>query len=169
MGKHKMVLGLSAAFVLVLAVLGLRYLNEGPSVKSLEADDTATRSANDHHLHPQQLGVAAQGNTSGKGVNGSHDQKLDATAGGDQPRHIDMLSDEMKQSIRGQLLQHGPKKTFTKPDGTVVLPASGRATQVSVAVQMPDGSIQIREYTELPEGQAASTPRPVYKVSTDPR
>ena len=155
MGKHKMVLGLSAAFVLVLAVLGLRHLNEGPSVKSLESDDTATRSANDHHLHPQQLGVAAQGNTSGKGVNGSHDhahdQKLDATADADQPRHIDMLSDEMKQAIKDKLLLHGPMAVIRHPDGRIELPSNGRFTQMPVAVEMPDGSIQIKEYSTLPD------------------
>jgi cytoskeletal protein RodZ len=67
------------------------------------------------------------------------------------PRHQDMLSEEMKQAIRDQLFQHGPKRTILQPDGTVIMPSEGRFTQVPVAVQMPDGTIQIKEYSELPE------------------
>lgn len=81
----------------------------------------------------------------------------------EMPRHQDMLSEEMKQAIRDQLILHGPKETFEKPDGTVVLPSEGRSTQVTVAVQMPDGTIQIREYSELPEDS-----KPSYKVSSKP-
>ena len=79
------------------------------------------------------------------------------------PRHQDMLSEEMKQAIRDDLILHGPGKTFEKPDGTVVLPSGGRSTQVSVAVQMPDGTIQIREYSELPKDT-----KPKYTVSPQP-
>jgi hypothetical protein len=79
------------------------------------------------------------------------------------PRHQDMLNEEMKQAIRDDLILHGPQETFEKPDGTVVLPSSGRSTQVSVAVQMPDGSIQIREYSELPKDS-----KPVYTVAPQP-
>lgn len=67
------------------------------------------------------------------------------------PRHQDQLSEEMKQSIRDQLFQHGPKRTIERPDGTVIMPSDGRFTQVPVAVQMPDGTIQIKEYSELPK------------------
>jgi hypothetical protein len=67
------------------------------------------------------------------------------------PRHQDMLSDEMKQAIRDQLFQHGPKRIIKQPNGTVLMPSDGRFTQVPVAVQMPDGTIQIKEYSELPK------------------
>ena len=67
------------------------------------------------------------------------------------PRHQDMLSEEMKQAIRDQLFQHGPKHAIIQSDGTVIMPSNGRFTQVPVAVQMPDGTIQIKEYSELPE------------------
>jgi hypothetical protein len=73
------------------------------------------------------------------------------TAADKVPRHQDMLSEEMKQGIRDQLFQHGEKRTITKPDGTVIMPSDGRFTQVPVAVEMPDGTIQIKEYSELPE------------------
>ena len=66
-------------------------------------------------------------------------------------RHIDMLSEEMKQSIRDKLFHHGPKETITRDDGTIILPANGRFTQMPVAVQMPDGTIKIQEYSVLPK------------------
>lgn len=73
-------------------------------------------------------------------------------AGGEEDvRHQDMLSEEMKQAIRDQLFQHGDKRTITRPDGTVIMSSDGRFTQVPVAVEMPDGSIQIKEYSELPK------------------
>lgn len=94
----------------------------------------------------------------------NHGQADEHQAEGDKmPRHQDMLSEEMKQAIRNQLILHGPKKTFEKNDGTVVFPSGGRSTQVTVAVQMPDGTIQIREYSELPEDS-----KPIYKVSDTP-
>ena len=66
-------------------------------------------------------------------------------------RHIDMLSEEMKQSIRDKLFHHGPKDTIERDDGVIILPANGRFTQMPVAVQMPDGSIKIQEYSVLPK------------------
>lgn len=66
-------------------------------------------------------------------------------------RHIDMLSEEMKQSIRDKLFHHGPKETIERDDGVIILPANGRFTQMPVAVQMPDGSIKIQEYSVLPK------------------
>lgn len=86
-------------------------------------------------------------------------------AGSDEEvvRHQDMLSEEMKQAIRDKLISHGSGETFTGADGTVVLPSAGRSTQVSVAVQMPDGTIEIREYSELPKST-----KPLYKVSSQP-
>jgi len=68
-----------------------------------------------------------------------------------EKRHIDMLSDEMKQSIRDKLFHHGPKEIIERDDGTIILPSNGRYTQMPVAVEMPDGSIKIQEYSVLPE------------------
>lgn len=65
--------------------------------------------------------------------------------------HFDQLTPEMKQALKDSLLLENDTETFTKDDGTVVLPANRRSTQVSVAVQMPDGTIQIREYSNIPK------------------
>lgn len=65
--------------------------------------------------------------------------------------HYEQLSPEVKQALKNSLLLENDTETFTKDDGTVVLPVNGRATQVTVAVQMPDGSIQIKEYSNIPK------------------
>lgn len=65
--------------------------------------------------------------------------------------HFDQLSPSVKKALKNSLLLENDTKTFTNPDGGVVLPTQGRSTQVTVAVQMPDGSIQIREYSNLPK------------------
>jgi len=65
--------------------------------------------------------------------------------------HFDQLTPEMKQALKNRLLLEGPMKTIQRPDGSVALPSNGRFTQMPVAVQMPDGSIQIREYSQLPK------------------
>jgi len=66
-------------------------------------------------------------------------------------RHIDMLSEEMKQSIRDKLFFHGPMDTQQLENGVTIMPANGRFIQMPVAVQMPDGSIKIQEYSVLPK------------------
>ena len=66
------------------------------------------------------------------------------------PRHQDMLTEEMKQGIRDQLLFHGPMETIENADGSVELQSNGRFTQMPVAVKMPNGTIQIKEYSKLP-------------------
>ncbi len=65
--------------------------------------------------------------------------------------HFDQLTPEMQQAVKDSLLLEGPMKTHKRPDGTIVLPSNGRFTQMPVAVQMPDGSIQIREYSVVPK------------------
>jgi len=66
-------------------------------------------------------------------------------------RHMDMLSEEMKQSIRDKLFFHGPMDTQQLENGVTIMPANGRFIQMPVAVQMPDGSIKIQEYSVLPK------------------
>lgn len=65
--------------------------------------------------------------------------------------HFDQLSPEMQQAVKDSLLLEGPMETHTRPDGTIVLPSNGRFTQMPVAVEMPDGTIQIREYSVVPK------------------
>ncbi len=68
-----------------------------------------------------------------------------------EPRHVDLLSEEMKKSIRDKLLHHGPKEVIMNKDGSFDMPSIGRFTQMPVAVQMPDGSIKIQKYSVLPK------------------
>jgi hypothetical protein len=63
------------------------------------------------------------------------------------------LTPEMKEALRKVLFQHGPKTTITHPDGTIELPMNGRYTQMPVAIQKPDGTIEIREYSVVPENK----------------
>lgn len=78
-------------------------------------------------------------------------KKAGGTAMDKMPRHQDMLSEEMKQAIRDKLFFHGPKEIIEHPDGRIELPSNGRFTQIPVAVKMPDGTIQIKEYSSFPE------------------
>ncbi len=66
-------------------------------------------------------------------------------------KHIDMLTPEMRQAIKDKLFHHGPKTVIYHDDGRISLPANGRYTQMPVAVQMPDGTIKIQEYSVLPD------------------
>lgn len=65
--------------------------------------------------------------------------------------HLDQLSPEMRQAIRDKLLLNGPMETIEHPDGTIELPSNGRFTQMPVAVRMPDGTLEVREYSQIPE------------------
>jgi len=65
-------------------------------------------------------------------------------------KHVDMLSPEMRQALRDKLIHHGPKTVIYHDNGMISLPANGRFTQMPVAVEMPDGTIKIQEYSVLP-------------------
>lgn len=65
--------------------------------------------------------------------------------------HLEAMTPEFKQSVREMLLLHGDMETIERPDGSLILPSRGRTTQMPIAVQMPDGSIVIKEYSEIPE------------------
>jgi len=67
--------------------------------------------------------------------------------------HYDQLSPEMQKALKDSLLLEGPKETYIRPDGSIVLPSNGRFTQMPVAVQMPDGTIKIQEYSNIPKPQ----------------
>ncbi|MFT6153992.1 MAG: hypothetical protein ACJA1X_001338 [Bermanella sp.] len=67
--------------------------------------------------------------------------------------HLDQISPEMKEKIRNKLLFHAPIETIQKDDGLVLMNPNGRFTQMPVAVQMPDGSIVVKEYSYIPEGE----------------
>lgn len=147
--------------VIALVILSSRFSEEGivsqPSTNEAVVNNSSAMTAGNKASEELTVNDA-------KHPEHNHGQADEHQAEGDKmPRHQDMLSEEMKQAIRDQLILHGPKKTFEKNDGTVVFPSGGRSTQVTVAVQMPDGTIQIREYSELPEDS-----KPIYKVSDTP-
>lgn len=68
--------------------------------------------------------------------------------------HYDQLTPEMQQALKDQLLLENTTETIEGNKGAIIIPSSGRFTQMPVAVQMPDGSIQIREYSSIPKPQA---------------
>jgi hypothetical protein len=57
----------------------------------------------------------------------------------------------MNQSLMETLLFTAPIDTVERPDGSVIMNTNGRVTHMPVAVQMPDGSIQIKEYSYIPD------------------
>jgi hypothetical protein len=65
--------------------------------------------------------------------------------------HLDQISPEMREKIRAKLLFHAPIDTIKGDDGFVLMNPNGRYTQMPVAVQMPDGSITVKEYSYIPE------------------
>jgi hypothetical protein len=65
--------------------------------------------------------------------------------------HLDQLSPEMKDALRKKLLFNAPIETIERPDGSVIMKTNGRVTHMPVAVQMPDGTIKIKEYSYIPE------------------
>lgn len=67
--------------------------------------------------------------------------------------HLNQLSPEIKQAIKEKLYHHNPKEAITDSSGGTLVPFNGKYTQMPVAVEMPDGSIQIREYSVIPESQ----------------
>ncbi len=72
--------------------------------------------------------------------------------------HFDQMTPGMQQALKDSLLLEGPKETYTRADGSVVLPSNGRFTQMPVAVQMPDGTIKIQEYSNIPKPILKLTP-----------
>jgi hypothetical protein len=65
--------------------------------------------------------------------------------------HLDQISPDMKEKIKSKLLFHAPIETIQRADGSVLMNPNGRSAQMPVAVQMPDGSIVVKEYSYIPE------------------
>lgn len=99
-------------------------------------------------------GAAKQAATQNTQAN-SATSAVDATASTQAAEADDTpeLSPEMKESLRKMLFQHGPKTTIQHPDGRIEMPMNGRYTQMPVAIQKPDGTIVIREYSVVPENK----------------
>ncbi|MGK0446111.1 MAG: hypothetical protein ACJA1U_003063 [Bermanella sp.] len=103
--------------------------------------DNALQHSHDEHDH-SSASAAKQHANLGEGKTGNP--------------HFDQLSPEMQQAVKDSLLLEGPMETHTRADGVIVLPANGRFTQMPVAVEMPDGSIEIREYSVVPKASSSS-------------
>lgn len=130
-----------ALLVLLLMAVALVFNNTG--------DESELPVQTDHDLHDH-----ASHSVESSTVESNHadDSSNDDSSNNDaMPRHQDMLTEEMKQAIRDKLFFHGPKEVIKHPDGRIELPSNGRFTQMPVAVKMPDGTIQIKEYSSLPE------------------
>ncbi len=68
-----------------------------------------------------------------------------------QMGHLDRLPEDVKQGIRDKLILHGPMKEVLRADGLSEVRANGRFMHMPVSVQMPDGSIVTKEYSEIPK------------------
>jgi hypothetical protein len=155
--KHKLAAGNFKA-PLVLAVLALLMIsmvliiNRSDNEHNEQARKTEPPMQDEHesHNHMSHSAVSDKGDEHTHMANDT-DNTTDTDNNSTTPRHQDMLTEEMKEAIRGKLLFHGPMEVIEHPDGRIELPSNGRFTQMPVAVKMPDGTIQIKEYSSLPE------------------
>ncbi len=136
MNKWYVILGVTAIVALIfLFKAGPSVINSNQMVKpSPQANQSKPSAQSQNNKVPSQAYIEANPAVKSSGN-----------------AHLDQLSPEMKQSIRDTLLLHGPMEVIHNSDGSFELPSNGRFTQMPVAVQMPDGSIQIKEYSFIPE------------------
>lgn len=140
--------------LLILSLLIAGYFYQQPSL--VGGSSSSKPSGSSLHDHAGSLGHDGHHHDS------AHPPASDAQ--GEIPEgktgnpHFDQLSPEMQQAVKDSLLLEGPMKTNQRPDGAIELPANGRFTQMPVAVEMPDGSIQIREYTVTPKAKTKTEP-----------
>jgi hypothetical protein len=131
--QPKLLIGLGLLIVLLVTVSGWFY-----------------GSVNTADQQPRTI-QQAQETEHAEGISHKTPSQSQDVSGNRATSHEDRLSQEMKQAIRDKLLFHGPVEVIKHPDGSIELPSNGRFTQMPVAVEMPDGSIQIKEYSVLPE------------------
>ncbi|MFT7110039.1 MAG: hypothetical protein ACI843_001707 [Psychrobacter glaciei] len=81
----------------------------------------------------------------------SKDAKPQLSTDQSSASHLDQISPEMREQIKSKLLFHAPIETIQRADGSVLMNPNGRSAQMPVAVQMPDGSIVVKEYSFIPE------------------
>ncbi len=138
-----------ALLVLLLMAVALVFNNTG--------DESELPVQTDHDLHDHASYSDESSTDESNQVDdhahmaGDADNADDSSNDDAMPRHQDMLTEDMKDAIREKLFFHGPKEVIKHPDGRIELPSNGRFTQMPVAVKMPDGTIQIKEYSSLPE------------------
>lgn len=142
---------ITAAILTIAIALGLWQLN---SVQVIEAVQPPSDPAN------AMLGTVNSRQLSGRSnVNSGTTANIQgsATPSTNTPQkpltgnaHFDQMSPAMQQALKESLLLENPTTTIDGANGAVILPSQGKFTQMPVAVQMPDGTIQIREYSEIP-------------------
>jgi hypothetical protein len=126
------------SLILVLTAVSLRFYNE---INTVDGQAQVIKQA--HAIAHSDEVVHSDSNHTDNHSQADIDNKA--------VRHEDLLTEEMKQAIRDKLLFHGSMEVIEHPDGSIELPSNGRFTQMPVAVEMPDGTIQIKEYSTLPE------------------
>lgn len=67
--------------------------------------------------------------------------------------HLDHLSPEMKQAVKDTLFHHGPKTITKDSQGRIRMDHAGRYVNMPVAVRKADGTIEIKEYSVIPDAQ----------------
>lgn len=135
--------------VIIAVVLGAGYFVAGPDV--VHNNDMKKHTENHNHNHQDPTALLNRNKSAQPAANSKQSSNNVIPAGKTGNPHFDQLSPEMQQALKDSLLLEGPMETITHPDGSIELPSNGRFTQMPVAVEMPDGSIQIREYSEIPK------------------
>lgn len=144
---------ITAAILIIAIVLGLWQLKP---VQVIEADSgvqamngSNATQASSKNVSPNGVSNPNASNTQSSATQPSNTPNKQLTGN----KHFDQMTPEMQQALKESLLLENPSTTIDGQNGTVILPSQGRFTQMPVAVQMPDGSIQIREYSEIPKNK----------------
>ena len=118
-----------------------------PSDVSLVDASPETVNSHDASVQPAVIAPTTAANEATTQAHKHNTEK----PGTSEKAHIDHLSPEMKQALKDKLFHHGPK-TITKDDrGLIRMDHAGRYVNMPVAVRKADGSIEIKEYSVVPE------------------
>jgi hypothetical protein len=135
----EIIIGLAG--ILLLALI----LYQKPNVVNpmgLSSKPTPSKTAIKKSTLGNEINAASQPSPSS---NNHNEKKLTGNT------HLDQLSPKMKQAIRNKLYHHNTKEAVIDNSGGTLVPMNGKYVQIPVAVQMPDGSIEIKEYSYIPE------------------
>ena len=147
--SKRYLLGVCLAICLLLSAVVLRMV--GPGQVSIDQSSVATQESHIQSI-PDKTDPKTPSATNSAQSPTEDDQSVEANKPAED-EHLSQLTPEMRQAIKDKLLLHGSMETQKNPDGSIGLPTNGRYTQMPVAVQMPDGSIQIKEYSYIPKAK----------------
>jgi hypothetical protein len=155
-GNFKTPIVLTVLVLLFISMVLIVNRSDNDHSEQIRKTETPMQDEHDSHNHTSHSAVSDKGDDHTHMANHTDNtadtnNATDTDNNSTMPRHQDMLTEEMKEAIRGKLLFHGPMEVIEHPDGRIELPSNGRFTQMPVAVKMPDGTIQIKEYSSLPE------------------